>query len=86
MEKVKTTADSSDKESTKVESNVETVEVQSLEVPIDGDRSVAEGTEVEFGEEKQDGERLEEGTKTKDEKLSEKKLWMDFEDFCKCFG
>lgn len=61
-----------------------------LEVPasaVEGEpKTPGEGPEGETGEEKPEGEKTEEGDKTKEEKSKEKKLWMEFEDFCKCFG
>ena len=86
VEKAKSAADTSDRETARVESISESGEHQSLEVPADGNKSVGVGIDGEPGEDKQDGDKLEDKAKSKDLKLSEKKLWMEFEDFCKCFG
>ncbi|KAK3749551.1 hypothetical protein QZH41_007285 [Actinostola sp. cb2023] len=62
----------------------------SLEVPTPGGdtevKAPGEGNDGETNEEKQDGEKTEESDKSKDEKTKDKKLWMDFDDFCKCFS
>ena len=78
-----------DRESTaKVDTIRQGEEGQSLVVPCTGGdkTSTGEGTDGENAEEKGEGEKTEEENKSKDEKNKEKKLWMDFEDFCKCFG
>ncbi|XP_048577844.1 androglobin isoform X3 [Nematostella vectensis] len=49
-------------------------------------KSPGDAPEMEKGEEKTNGEKDEEGDKGKEEKGNNKKLWMDYEDFCKCFG
>ena len=86
MEKTKIVVDLLEREASRIESIQETSDIQSLEVPVDGEKSVTEGTDAESGEEKQDAEKVEDGEKAKEEKLKGKKLWMEFEDFCKCFG
>ena len=58
-----------------------------LEVPSTGGdgetKSPGEGTDGETKEEKQDGEKTDDADK--DAKCKEKKIWIDFDDFCKSF-
>lgn len=68
----------------------EDITAPTLEVPPstgEGEpKTPGEGTEGDTGEEKPEGEKTEEGEKAKEDKFKDKKLWMDFDDFCKCFG
>jgi len=60
-----------------------------LDVPsaaAEGDKTLGDGTEGEVNDEKPEGDKTEEGDKVKEDlKNKEKKLWMEYADFCKCF-
>ena len=71
---------------------VETIledEIPSLDVPgssfAEGDKTPGDATEREINDEKTEGEKTDEADKEKEESNKEKKIWMDYDDFCKCF-
>ena len=51
----------------------------------DGDKTPGEGTDGEMNDEKTDGDKTEDSDKTKEDSNKEKKIWMEYTDFCKCF-
>lgn len=63
-------------------------EIPALDLPnasAEGDKSPGDGTEGETNEEKTEGDKTEDGEKLKEECNKEKKIWMEYADFCKCF-
>ncbi|XP_068698412.1 androglobin-like isoform X1 [Montipora foliosa] len=71
---------------------VETIledEIPSLDVPgssfAEGDKTPGDATEREINDEKTEGDKTDEADKEKEESNKEKKIWMDYDDFCKCF-
>ena len=63
-------------------------EIPVLDLPstaADGDKNPGDGTDGEGNEEKTEGEKTEDGDKAKEETNKEKKIWMEYADFCKCF-
>ncbi|XP_078372473.1 androglobin-like isoform X6 [Oculina patagonica] len=51
----------------------------------EGDKTPGEATDGETTEEKTEGDKTEEGDKAKEDSNKEKKIWMEYADFCKCF-
>ena len=75
--------------SSKADAIHEEEQVQTLAVPLgsaDGEKPAGEGTDGETPQQGGEGEKCEEGDKAAEQQNKEKKLWMEFEDFCKCFG
>ena len=70
---------------------VETIhedEIPVLDLPnnaTEGDKNPGDGTDGEGNEERTEGEKTEDGDKAKEETNKEKKIWMEYADFCKCF-
>lgn len=63
-------------------------EIPVLDLPTDatdGDKSPGDGADGEVNEDKTEGEKTEDGDKVKEECKREKKIWMEYGDFCKCF-
>ena len=66
-------------------------EISALDVPgansvaVDGDKTPSDGLEREANDEKTDGDRADDADKKKEQANKEKKIWMDYGDFCKCF-
>ena len=51
----------------------------------EGDKTQGERTEGEMNDEKTDGDKTEDGDKIKEATNKDKKIWMEYADFCKCF-
>jgi len=51
----------------------------------EGDKTQGERTDVEMNDEKTDGDKTEDGDKIKEATNKDKKIWMEYADFCKCF-
>lgn len=51
----------------------------------EGDKTPGEGTDGEMNDEKTEGDKTEDGDKTKEDSNKDKKIWMEYADFCKCF-
>ena len=51
----------------------------------DGDKSPGEATDGETTEDKAEGDRAEEGEKAKEDSNKERKIWMEYTDFCISF-
>lgn len=51
----------------------------------EGEKTPAEGTDGEMNDEKTEGDKTEDGDKTKEDSNKDKKIWMEYADFCKCF-
>lgn len=70
---------------------VETIrenEIPALDLPsalADEDKTPGGGTDGEMNDEKTEGDKAEECDKVKDDNNKEKKIWMEYADFCKCF-
>ena len=70
---------------------VETIredELPVLDLPgslADGDKTPGDGTEGETINDKTEGDKTEDGEKVKENNNKDKKIWMDYADFCKCF-
>lgn len=66
-------------------------EISALDVPgansvaAEGDKTPSDGLEREANDEKTDGDRADDADKKKEQANKEKKIWMDYGDFCKCF-
>ncbi|XP_015772196.1 PREDICTED: androglobin-like [Acropora digitifera] len=66
-------------------------EISALDVPgansvaVEGDKTPSDGLEREANDEKTDGDRADDADKKKEQANKEKKIWMDYGDFCKCF-
>lgn len=52
---------------------------------VEGDKMLGDVIEWEINDEKMEGDKMDEGDKEKEELNKEKKIWMDYDDFCKCF-
>ena len=71
---------------------VETIREDECHVPDlptcainEGDKIPGEVIDGETTEEKTEGDKIEEGDKAKEDSNKEKKIWMEYTDFCKCF-
>lgn len=51
----------------------------------EGDKTPGEAMDGEMTVEKTEGDKIEEGDKAKEDSNKEKKIWMEYSDFCKCF-
>ena len=51
----------------------------------EGDKTPGEGTDGEMNDEKTEGDKTEDGAKNKEDSNKDKKIWMEYADFCKCF-
>ena len=63
-------------------------EIPVLDLPSatgEEDKTPGDGTDGEMNEEKTEGDKTEDGDKAKEENNKERKIWMEYADFCKCF-
>ena len=66
-------------------------EIPALDVPgansiaVEGDKTPSDGAEREANDEKTEGDKADDADKKKEQTNKEKKIWMDYGDFCKCF-
>lgn len=51
----------------------------------EGDKTPGEGMDGEATNEKTEGDKTEDGDKIKEDSNKEKKIWVEYADFCKCF-
>lgn len=77
-----------DRESSHKVDTIREDDIPVLDLPTDatdGDKSPGDGADGEVNEDKTEGEKTEDGDKVKEECKKEKKIWMEYGDFCKCF-
>lgn len=63
-------------------------ELPVLDLPgsvAEGDKVPADGTDGETTDDKTEGDKTEDGDKVKENINKDKKIWMEYADFCKCF-
>lgn len=63
-------------------------ELPVLDLPgsvAEGDKVPADGTDGETTDDKTEGDKTEDGDKVKENNSKDKKIWMEYADFCKCF-
>lgn len=51
----------------------------------EGEKILVEGIDGEMNDEKIEGDKIEDGDKIKEDSNKDKKIWMEYVDFCKCF-
>ena len=83
MAKLEVDKDSSHKVEIIHEDEVPVVDLNGVVPEVE--KTVGDGQDGEIVEAKADAEKAEEGDKTKEEQNKEKKIWLEYDDFCKCF-